>query len=176
MTRIVCIFLGMSLIAVPSLAQNPGLAERTANTVTAGADFPSPPATLRDAAWLAGAWAGTGLGGTTDESWSPPVGGAMMGMFRLVQKDKVVFYEFLTLVEHDGSLQLKLKHFNADLTGWEEKADMVRFRLLKVDGDAVYFEGLTFRRVGADRLQIFLALRNKGETVFREERFELTRR
>jgi hypothetical protein len=38
----------------------------------------------------------------------------MMGMFRLVKDGKVVFYEFLTLVEHEGSLLLKLKHDRAD--------------------------------------------------------------
>lgn len=80
------------------------------------------------------------MGGAVDETFTAAAAGAMIGTFRLVVKNAVVFYQFLNLVEENGSLALRLKHFNADLTGWEEKD---RF--------------LTFRRTGADRLQIFLA-------------------
>jgi Domain of unknown function (DUF6265) len=126
--------------------------------------------------WFAGHWSGAGLGGTCEEAWSQPAGGAMMGMFRLLKEGNVVFYEFLTLVEHEGSLLLKLKHFNPDLTGWEEKADSVKFRLLRSEPDAVYFDGLTFKRVGHDKLEIFLALRDRKTGAVREEKFEMDRR
>ncbi len=148
---------------------------RTPNTLTASAGVPSPRATLQDMAWLTGQWTGTGLGGVTEESWSSPASSAMMGMFRLVKDEKVVFYEFLTLVEHEGSLLLKLKHFNPDLTGWEEKADFVKFRLLRVTPGTAWFDGLTFRRLGNDQLEIFLAIRSRADNSIREERFSLTR-
>jgi hypothetical protein len=176
MTRPALLALSTVLAATPGMAQEPAIRPHTSNTLTAPASVPSPPAALRDLAWLAGDWHGTGLGGQTDEAWSAPAGGAMMGMFRLVRDGKVVFYEFLTLVEHEGSLLLKLKHFNPDLTGWEEKANFVTFRLLKTTPDAAYFGGLTFRRAGADRLEIFLALRDSATGTLREERFALTRR
>jgi hypothetical protein len=96
-------------------------------------------------------------------------------MFRLVRDEKVVFYEFLTLVEQGGSLVFKLKHFNPDLTGWEEKAEFVSFRLLEMTPDAARFAGLTFRRAGADRLEVFLAVRNRADGTVREERFEMVR-
>jgi hypothetical protein len=119
------------------------------------------------------------LGGVTEESWSAPAAGAMMGMFRVVKpgsdgREQVGFYEFLTFVEQDGTLALKLKHFNPDLTGWEEKAGMVTFRLARVTPDTIYFDGLTFRREGRDRMTIFLALRDGTGTV-REEVFRYTR-
>jgi hypothetical protein len=116
-----------------------------------------------------------GLGGVTEETWSAPAGGAMMGMFRMLKGDQVVFYEFLTLVEHEGSLLLKLKHFNADLTGWEEKADFIRFRLVKITPDSVWFDGLTFQRIDRDTLRIFLAIRNCTDGTVREEVFEAKR-
>jgi len=168
---VVCVF----GCALPAPAQDSRFQTRTANTLTAPAEVPSPPATLQDMSWFAGAWTGAGLGGTCEEAWSQPAAGAMMGMFRLVKDGKVVFYEFLTLVEHEGSLLLKLKHFNPDLTGWEEKADFVKFRLLKVEPEAVYFQGLTFKRVGADKLEIFLAIRDRKDGTVREEKFEMTR-
>ena len=160
---------------VPAFAQEPRFQNRTPNTLMASAELPSPAATLRDMAWFAGQWTGLGLGGTCEETWSQPAAGAMMGMFRLVKEGKVVFYEFLTLVEHEGSLLLKLKHFNPDLTGWEEKADFIKFRLLKMEPEAAYFEGLTFKRVGGDKLEIFLAIRNRADGTVREERFDMVR-
>ena len=78
----------------------------------------SPPATLESMAWLAGRWTGEGLGGVSEEIWSPPAGGAMIGTYRLLKVGKPLFYEFLLLVEENGSLNLKLKHFNPDLTGY----------------------------------------------------------
>jgi hypothetical protein len=161
--------------ALPAPAQESRFQNRTPNTLMTAAEQPSPSATLGEMTWFAGQWTGTGLGGTCDEVWSQPAAGAMMGMFRLVKEGKLVFYEFLTLVEHEGSLLLKLKHFNADLTGWEEKADFVKFRLLKIEPDAVYFEGLTFKRVGRDKLEIFLALRNRTDGTVREETFVMNR-
>jgi hypothetical protein len=135
---------------------------------------PGPAATLADMRWLVGHWKGTGLGGVSEEMWSEPAGGAMMGMYRLITRDAVTFYEFLTLVEEQGSLALKLKHFNADLTGWEEKDKFVTFRLAKLTPTEAWFGGLTFRRVSDDRLDVFLALRGRDGGV-REEKFVMER-
>jgi hypothetical protein len=157
------------MFAGPARAQE----TQTANTLTAPVDFAGPPATLADMKWLVGHWKGTGLGGVSEEMWSEPAGGVMMGMYRLVLNGKPSFYEFIHLAEENGSLVMKLKHFDPDLTGWEEKERFVTFRLLKLEREAVYFGGLTFRRSG-DRLRIFLALRDKDGRV-REERFDMQR-
>src|SRR5687768_11650964 len=58
-------------------------------------DQPSPAATLSVMAWLRGAWEGEGLGGVSEEIWSEPRGGVMMGMYRSLKQDQPVFYEFL---------------------------------------------------------------------------------
>ena len=147
----------------------------TANTLKLAPGAKSPAATLAAMEWLAGRWTGTGLGGVTEESWSAPAGGAMMGMFRMLKGDKVVFYEFLTFVEHEGSVLLKLKHFNADLTGWEEKGDSIRFDLVKTSADSAWFDGLTFHRLDENTLRIFLAIRNKADNTVREEEFLMKR-
>lgn len=111
--------------------------------------------------WMAGAWHGTAFGGTVDEVWSPPAGGAMMGMFRLVQGDKTGFYELMTFVEESGSLVFRLKHFNADLTGWEEKAETVDFALVALEENMAFFDGITFQRVDDSAINIYLASENK---------------
>ena len=151
------------------------------NTIRLKADAPRPHATLDAVAWLAGGtWRGNGLGGETEEAWSTPSAGAMMGMFRLIKpgadgRKAVAFYEFLTFVEQQGSLVLKLKHFNGDLTGWEEKDGFVTFRLARVTPDTVYFDGLTFRKEARDRMTIFLALRDRATDTVSEATFQYTR-
>jgi uncharacterized protein DUF6265 len=162
--------------AVPAAAQETlPLQRHTANTFKESADTKSPPATLETMRWFTGTWTGTGLGGTTDETWTAPIAGAMLGTFRLVKDGKPVFYEFLTLVEHEGSLLLRLKHFSPDLTGWEEKTDSIKFPLLKIGPDEIAFDGLTMRREGADTLRIFLAIRSRADGSIREEMFLLRR-
>lgn len=64
-------------------------------------------ATIGDLAWLAGAWVGTrGASGATsiEERWSPPLGGAMLGVSRTVSRGRMSAFEFLRIVERDGSL------------------------------------------------------------------------
>jgi hypothetical protein len=160
--------------AAPTQATPPA-GETTPNTVRLAEGSPRPPARIADVAWLSGAWQGEGLGGSAEETWSKPAGGSMVGYFRLVRDGKPVFYEIMTLLEVEGSLELRLKHVNPDMTGWEEKGDFVTFKLARLDTDAVYFSGLTFRRAGPDRLEIYLALRDRTNNAVREEKFTMTR-
>ena len=95
----------------------------------------------------------------------------MVGYFRLVKDGKPVFYEIMTLLENEGSVELRLKHVNPDMTGWEEKNGFVTFELVKHDATGAYFNGLTFRRVSPDVMEGYLALRNKADGTVREEKF-----
>jgi len=65
----------------------------------------------------------------------------MLGMYRLVKDGKPVFYELVTISEEKGSLVIRLKHFNPDLTGWEEKDKSQSFWHIKKDKARMYFEG-----------------------------------
>ena len=129
---------------------------------------------LKDAAWLAGAWQGEGLGGYVEEVWTPARGGAMMGSFRLIRDDQVVFYEIFTLVEHEGGLQLRLKHFEPDLVAWEEREKVVTFSFESVEPGVLRFKSLVFQRVDDDALRIDLRLRQNDGTV-KTELFHMRR-
>jgi hypothetical protein len=61
-------------------------------------------ASTADMAWLAGAWVGTRGKSSIEERWSPPLGGAMLGVSRTVSRDKMVAFEYLRIVERDGGL------------------------------------------------------------------------
>lgn len=131
------LFLGLALTA-PLAAQE---------TRVGDAGFVSPPASVADAAWLVGRWSGTGIGGAeAHESWLPPSGDTMVGTFVQETADGgILFTEHMYLMEHEGSLVVRLKHFNPDLTAWEDKDGMVTFRLLSVEPCALHFNALTFR-------------------------------
>jgi hypothetical protein len=159
----------LGLCSTPARAQE----RLTEHTLKLSAGERSPAATIADMAWLAGHWVGEGLGGLIEEVWSPPRNGVMIGMFRLVRDGKPVFYELLTLAEEKGSLMIRLKHFNADLTGWEEKDKTIDFPFItKADG-VVHFDGLAWRPEGEDAMTIYLAIRRDGN--IREEKFRIRR-
>lgn len=153
-----------------------GGAVASAQTFTAErlGDRQSPPATLQVMSWLAGRWEGEGLGGYNEEIWGTPRGGVMTGMYRHLKNERPVFFEFLMFVEEKGTIVLKLKHFNPDFTGWEEKADYVNFPLVRVEERAVHFDGLSFIRESDNALRIYLLLRDKNGNV-REEKFFMRR-
>lgn len=114
---------------------------------------------INNYAWLAGHWTGDGFGGTSDEVWSLPAGGAMMGVYRNIQDGKVVFYEFITLDETG----MKLKHFNPDMKAWEEKEDFVHFELIEATADKLIFKGLTMERKSDTEMDISLKMKENGE-------------
>lgn len=158
-------------VLIALLLPSPLLAEN----VRSLGDGTSPPATLDQIAWLEGQWQGTGLGGESHEAWLPPVNGQMAGIFHQSSNGELQFYEILQFVERDGSLVLRLKHFNRDLSGWEDNSaeSAVEFPLVAIEGDTAYFSGLTYERDGEEGLNIYLRLRSGDET--RVETFVLTR-
>ena len=164
----------MVTVCLLAAATAPGQQRITENTVRLAEGAASPPATLGGMAWLAGSWTGEGLGGQVEEIWSPAQAGAMMGMFRLLRDGQTAFYELMTLVEENGSLVLRVKHFNPDLTGWEDKGESVDFALVAVDGDRILFDGLTIHRRADDAMTMHVVISSKDGTV-REEVFRYAR-
>lgn len=152
--------LAVVALAAPAAAQS----KQTENTLNL--DGQPGKAALADVAWLVGHWAGDGLGGTCEEVWVPPLAGnkEMMGMFRFVKDGKTVFTEHFVLVEDNGSLTLKLKHFDAAFNSWEEKDKHTAFQLIKTEKDAAYFGGLTFRKT-ADGMDVFVAVKKDGKLI-----------
>ncbi len=133
------------------------------NTLSLSDSLSSPKASLKDIAWIQGHWKGKAFGGITEEVWSPPLGGSMMCMFKLVVNNKVSFYELVTLTEENNTLMLRLKHFNGNLKGWEEKDKTIDFSLVKVTENKVYFDKFTFERVSDTEMNIYVVVSSKGK-------------
>ncbi len=126
-------------------------------------DLDSAPSSLEDVAWIAGSWQGEAFGGHTEEIWSEPSAGSMMGSFKLVNEGEISFYEFMTISEVDHSLILKIKHFDAALTGWEEKDETVDFKFIKQEGNRTYFDELTFEKVDDQHMNVYVVIK-EGDT------------
>lgn len=128
------------------------------NTLSLTEGQVSPKASIKEVAWIAGHWQGEAFGGITEEIWSLPMGNAMMGVFRLVNDNKTSFYEIETITEENETLILRLKHFNQDLKGWEEKDVTVDFPLVKLEPHKAYFEGLTFEKISEGEINIYVVI------------------
>ena len=162
-----------------SIASLPGLWAAAAEPRTAHTfqlvDGESPPAaTLDDASFLVGSWQGTAFGSRFEEVWNAPSANSMVGMFKLFDDDAVAFYELLLMTVEDGTLSLKVKHFSPDFTAWEDKAEFVEFRLVRIDADALHFSGISFYRRGDNALDGFIVMR--GADGIREEQLVYRRR
>ena len=113
--------------------------------------------------WISGYWKGTGLGGEVDELWLPQMDNSMIGVFRYAREGKIIFSEYMHIIEEEGLLYLKIKHFGRDLSGWEEKEEWTTFNFIKSEGQTAYFNGLTFHRKN-DQLTIKLLINSSGTT------------
>ena len=136
---------------------------RTEHTFKLSEGEDRPAATLEDARFLVGRWTGTAFGEKMEESWSEPTGGSMVGTFKLFSGDDPAMYEIMLLTVEDGTLSLKVKHFNADFTAWEDKEDYVNFRLVAKAPGELHFGGLSFYQRGEDELDGYIVMRNGDE-------------
>lgn len=171
MTGMTSIALWMTMgfaIAQPSATAT----KSTANTLRLAKGAAPPAASIGQLSWLSGNWEGEGLGGVSRELWAPPLADRMYGIFTLEKEGAVVFSETLLLIEESGTVSLKLKHFNPDFTGWEDKDGFVTFPLVRLGDHEAYFSGLTFRRQG-ESLSIYLVL--SEDDVRTEHEFRLRR-
>lgn len=150
----------LAFISLPLATAHERLTE---HTVTLGGSAEAAVATIADVAWLEGHWSGEGLGGFCEEIWAAPRGAQMVGMFRHVRDGKPVFFEIITLIEEEGGIMMSLKHFDPDLTSWEEKDETEDFRLLAFTDTELLFDGMTYKRTGDCGLQVYVATRSDGE-------------
>lgn len=129
---------------------------------------------LENIAWISGTWHGEAFGGKVEEIWSEPSGGSMMATFKLLVEGQIGFYEIEVIREINNSLLLQLKHFKANLKGWETKDETVDFPLKYITKDKVVFEGMTFQRISDTQMTVFVDVKNDAGEI-EELKFEYTR-
>ncbi len=142
--------------------------QRTEHTLNLDDPDNPPAASLADASLLVGSWTGNAFGGTFEQVWNPPSAGSMVGLFKLMHDSEVSFFEILLLAEEEGTLNLKVKHFNADFSAWEDKKEHITFRFIKAEEDALHFSGISFYRISDDEMHAYIVMRSGDEV--REEK------
>ncbi len=136
------------------------------NTLRLKENSSPPAATLENVSWIAGHWKGEAFGGITEEIWSPPLGDSMMFVFKQVADGKVQFYETGHIRQVAKTLLLQLKHFHGTLKGWEEKDETVDFKLVKLDGNRIYFDQFTFEKISENEMNVYVVI---GDSVSTEK-------
>lgn len=126
-------------------------------------------ATVDDLAWLASRWHGEAFGGTFEETWNPPSGGTMVGLFKLLRDGRPEIYELMRIADVDGRVVLEVKHFSADFTAWEAKDEAVRFPLVEARDGYAAFDGLVFERQDDGSIRASLAVKDGTTGAVRTE-------
>ncbi len=147
-------------------------------TRTAVSGQARPAAQVGELSWLAGVWDGQGISGPAREVYSAPMSGVIVGHFIQQRKESIGFYELITIRPDGESITYCLRHFNADLTAWEEKNEVQCFPLIAREQDAWFFDGLTVRRKGDDEMVVAVRTETGADTkeyVFQYRRLADTR-
>lgn len=149
------------LLASFLAATGPAPSPETASPAPAASAAPA--ARLADLAWMVGRWRGGEGQDATEEAWTAPEGGAMLGTWRWVRDGKARLYELLVLAEEEQGVVLRLRHFDARLVGWEEKDRPLALPLVSWREGEAAFAGqdrdggplrIAYRREGADGLRV----------------------
>lgn len=168
------VFYSTALLLLPPIAVF-AAEKQTEHTYRLADGETHPPATLDDAHWMVGSWTGTAFGKRFEEVWNRPSAGSMVGMFKLFGDDGVSMYELMAMTVEDGTLSLKIRHFGADFTAWEEKDEDVGLKLVKKEDDALHFGMVSFYRRGNDRIDAYVLFRNDHEVVERAIAYQRVR-
>ena len=129
---------------------------------------------IEDFGFLTGYWAGEGMGGRSEEMWMPPSDGSMFGIFKQSDANGLIFTEFMEITQLEGKFILRLKHFNPDFSGWEEKTEHLTFPFTGKSANSADFGSLRYKVSEEDILIIELDMRQKAGTL-KTEKFVLNR-
>lgn len=111
---------------------------------TAWPGDPAPPpvkltpsdAALEKLAWMAGSWAGEIRTMVTEEHWTQPSGGTMLGVNRQVVQRRTMLFEYLRIESRADGI-----YYVANPGGKGETA----FKMVKLEGQSVVFENRTHK-------------------------------
>lgn len=97
---------------------------------------------LNDLNFISGQWRGEISGGIIEEHWMEPEGDNMLGMFRMIKDGKQVFHELMIIEKEEDEISLKIKHFSPGLIAWEDKEEVIAFRLIELNSSEAVFLAL----------------------------------
>lgn len=93
-------FLACALTLLSACAAGSARLESTA----APSPTPKIAANIEAVAWIHGVWVQQSGSQRVEEFWTPPAGGMLLAATRMLDGDKLLFFEHLRIEERDGSL------------------------------------------------------------------------
>jgi len=113
--------------------------------------------TLDQFSWLEGRWRGEWGSRVAEQTWLEPKAGEIAGLFRVIEREKMLVLELFSFVEKPEGIQFYLRHLTPELLPWE-KSDATVLKLESVEGTKATFvnsvngepKRLIFTRVDAD--------------------------
>jgi Protein of unknown function (DUF1761)/Domain of unknown function (DUF6265) len=106
------------------------------------AEVPAP-ATTKDLAWLEGTWEGKvasgPAGGHAEVTFQKPVAGLVSGVMRLVDQDKILVIELISVFDGPQGMELRFRHFSTALEAYEPTFKQA-MRLTSAEGGTFTFE------------------------------------
>jgi len=90
--------------------------------------------------------------------------GIMLATYRHVSEEKNNFFELISISENkDGSLVMKLRHFNPDLTAWEDEEGQLVWEMKAISDSSVTFGPCTYTLTEPNKMEISLIMNNDGK-------------
>lgn len=134
---------------VSKTASGPALQQ----ALTATAQHP----TLDQFSWLEGRWRGEWGSRAAEQTWLEPKAGEIAGLFRVIEREKMLVLEVFSFVENPEGILFYLRHLTPELLPWE-KSDATVLKLESVEGTKATFvnpvngepKRLVFTQVDAD--------------------------
>lgn len=93
---------------------------------------------LKDFEWMVGRWEGEIEGSRFEDIWVEPAAGAMMGMFRLIDKQgRIILLEFEVIQETADGLEFRFRHFSKNLDAWEDAKEPLVMHVKRIEGNQI---------------------------------------
>lgn len=132
----------------------------TCNCFADPADEPQ----LEQLSWLNGCWNGSGLGGVVQECWVSSPDGIFTSVFQLVKDGQQQFSEIVMIAEFDGTLGMRVKHFDTSFNQWEsDKYVGVTFPFVEMGENFIQLDGLRYELIDSI-LHVTLDMKKDNET------------
>jgi len=90
-------------------------------------------------AWISGHWLATDDFATREGFWTEPSAGAMTGLFRVIEGDRVVRFELLLLEQSDAGPVLSRRTYGHSLSPGADTEQWTGLRLREVSGRRAWF-------------------------------------
>lgn len=123
---------------------------------------------LENIKWLQGKWIAESKNLKVEHIILEKKDAQMPGFVRSVRNDKISFYEITSFIQVGHSVHYRVKHFSAELEGWEAQDEYIDRPLVKIENGNIFFDGITFKKNDNNSFTVYFLFQEgarKGEVL-----------